>query len=154
MTGCTIGLPMKKEQNETISATTKTSAANTTALAASTASRRGTASSDARITPVEYSLVMVSAPSTQIASWPKDRPVFRMNPAGSAASEAPRRGARPVCMACTVSQVNSAVRPSVRTTKITRDHRVDRTDLILVHSASITWPKPALRPVVSEAASS
>ena len=41
-TGCAMALPMKNEQNEVISATTKISTANTTALAASrTLIRRG-----------------------------------------------------------------------------------------------------------------
>src|SRR5271166_5769181 len=66
-TGWTTALPRKNDTKDTTSAITKTSAANTTHFAASTGSLLGTASREARITPVEYSVVIVSAPSTQIA---------------------------------------------------------------------------------------
>ncbi len=61
-------LPMKNERNETISPMTKMSVAKTAHLAASIGSLFGTASSEARMTPVEYSVVIVNAPSTQMAS--------------------------------------------------------------------------------------
>ena len=74
---------------------TSSSTANTIALAASTGIRRGTASSEARITPVEYSLVMTSTPRTQMASWPSPIPVPRMKPTGSAdGPDVPGRGPR------------------------------------------------------------
>ena len=76
-------MPRKNEPKARISPTTRISAAKTTPLAISIGIRRGTASSDARITPVEYSVVMTSTPRTQIASWPRPNPP-RMVLTGSA----------------------------------------------------------------------
>ena len=47
---------------------------NTTALAANTVPRRGSTVSEVLIMPVEYSEVMVSAPSTAMTSWPRISP--------------------------------------------------------------------------------
>jgi hypothetical protein len=66
---CRIAAPRKNEGKAITSATTNTSAAKTTHLAASIGSRAGTARSVDRIMPVEYSLVMTNTPRTQIVSW-------------------------------------------------------------------------------------
>ncbi|GGT90305.1 hypothetical protein GCM10010208_11520 [Actinomadura livida] len=55
---------------------------NTRALAHSIGSRRGTASSVARIMPVEYSAEITRTPRTQTTSWPKN-PLPRMKLTGS-----------------------------------------------------------------------
>src|ERR1019366_5756266 len=70
--------PMKNEGKLTHSPTTSTSAVKTTALAPSMGNRRGTASSEALITPVEYSLVSTRTPRTQTASCPNSSPEPRI----------------------------------------------------------------------------
>ena len=65
---------MKKEANDATSPVTSATAANTTALAAYTVPRRGCTVSEVRIMPVEYSEVIVSAPSTAMTSWPRISP--------------------------------------------------------------------------------
>src|SRR5579871_1878178 len=62
---CSSAVPTKKQPNETISASTTIITANTMILAISIGIRFGTASSEALITPVEYSVVISSTPSTQ-----------------------------------------------------------------------------------------
>ena len=80
---CTIGAAMKNAPKATTSPITKITAAKTRALAASMGVRFGAASSEARIMPVEYSLVITMAPRTQIASWPRTKPEPRMLPVAS-----------------------------------------------------------------------
>ncbi len=140
---CSIAEPMKNELKVTISATTRISTANTTALAASIGSRFGTASREARITPVEYSVAISSTPSTAIASWPRPVPAPSMKLTGSAMIVALRCAARGPVQLSTVSQVNSAVKPMVTTTKTMSVQIVERTERIFVHSLSSRWPKPA-----------
>jgi hypothetical protein len=147
---CRMAAPMKNDGNVTHSPITNTSAANTTTLAASIGIRRGTASSDALITPVEYSLVITSTPSTQMVSCPNSSPEPRIVLTGSATIWACWLGSD-LSHCSTVSQVNSAVNPSVSTMSKPSDQTVDRTDRILVHSASSRWPKPG-RPAASPAA--
>jgi len=48
--------------------------------------RFGTASSEARIAPVEYSLLITITPSTQMASWPRPSPAPKMTAVGSVRS--------------------------------------------------------------------
>jgi hypothetical protein len=143
--------PTKNEQKATISVTTSRRTANTTALAASTGSRRGTASSEARITPVEYSLVMISTPRTAMASWPRPIPVPRMKPTGSARTLRFRAAARGPNQFDSVSQAISAVKPMHTTTKMTSVQTVERTERILVHSARSRPENPAWRPVAGSA---
>ena len=128
--------PRKNELKVTISATTRIRAANTTALAVSIGIRLGTASREARITPVEYSVEISSAPSTAIASWPRPVPAPRMKFTGSATIVASRVAARGPFQLATVSQVNSAVKPTVTTTKTISVQIVERTERIFVHSRS------------------
>src|SRR5580698_8838667 len=106
-------------------------AAKTTILAAIMGTLRGTASRDARITPVEYSVEMTSTPSTQMASWPKLTPAARMTPAGSTVSVARRPGGS-VFHEWLKTSVSAKVSPMVTTTKATRHHTVERTDRIFV----------------------
>ena len=115
-------------------------------MAASTGSRRGTASSEARITPLEYSLVMTSTPSTPMASCPRPIPVPRMKPTGSDRALASRAAARGPYQFDSVSQAISAVKPTHTTTKMTSVQTVERTERILVHSARSRPAKPAWRP--------
>ncbi len=119
--------------------------ANTTIFAISIGIRRGTASSDALITPVEYSLVITRMPSTQIVSWPSPIPAPRMKPTGSVviATSPPPDPRLP--QLATTSAVRPAVSPTVSTTNKIRVQSVERTDLILVHSASISPPNAARR---------
>ncbi len=60
--------PAKNEMNEAASPAARATAPNTAALAASSSPRRGIAVSVARISPDEYSLVMVSTPRTPLSS--------------------------------------------------------------------------------------
>ena len=134
--------PRKNDGNVTIQPTISTSTAKTSALAASIGVRRGTASSDARMTPVEYSLVMTSTPRTQMVSWPNSSPDPRIVLTGSALICA--RDAAPLLSHCRmVSQVNRPVKPKVTTTSRTSDQTVERTDRIFVHSDSSRRPNPA-----------
>ena len=75
-------------------------------------SRLGTASSEERITPVEYSVVITSTPSTQMVSWPRPMPAPRMKPTGLATMVASRSAACGPVQCDSVSQVNSAVKPT------------------------------------------
>ena len=149
---CRIDEPMKKHANTTTSATMASRIANTTTLAASMGSRLGTASSEARMTPVEYSVVMSRAPSTQIVSWPSPIPAPRMKPTGFLITLASRAAACGPVQLDTVRKVNSSVNPTVRTTNSSSVQIVERTERILVHSASIRWPKPMRRPAGGSAA--
>src|ERR1700728_2881923 len=81
-----IAVVMKKTANTVIALTTRSRSANTTALAASIGSLRGTASSEARIAPVEYSLLITITPSTQMASWPRPNPAPNSTAVGSVSS--------------------------------------------------------------------
>src|SRR5580704_17245113 len=123
---------MKNEPNEMISPSTNSSTANTTHLAVSIHSRRGTASSEARMTPVEYSVVITSTPSTQSVSWPRPSPAPRMKPTGSVATDTSRDAACGPLQSDAVSDVNSVVKPRVITTKMISVQNVDRTERILV----------------------
>ena len=115
----------------------------TTIFAASIGQRRGTASSEARITPVEYSVAISSTPRTAMVSWPRPMPAPKMKPTGSATIVASLAGARGPVQCDTDSQLSRAVRPTVMITNSISVQTVDRTDRILVHSASMRRPKPA-----------
>src|ERR1700761_7543809 len=77
-----IAVLMKNTANTMIALITRSMAVNTAALAASIGSRFGTASSDARIAPVEYSLLITITPSTQMASWPRPNPAPKISAVG------------------------------------------------------------------------
>src|ERR1700761_6225117 len=131
---CKMAEPTKNEQNATISVSTSTTAANTSALAASIGIRRGTASSEARITPVEYSVVTTSTPSTAMASCPSPIPVPMMKPTGSDRALASREAACGPYQCDSLSQAISAVKPIHTTTKTASVQTVERTERIFVHS--------------------
>src|SRR6266567_2874347 len=118
---------MKNEPRATTSPAISTSTAYTTDLAASMPARRGTASSDDRISPEEYSLEMIRTPSTQMASCPKPSPVPRMVATGSATVCA-RCSGRACDQLAAISHEISPVKPRVTTTKTTSDQMVERTD--------------------------
>ena len=67
--------PAKNDAKLVTMPATRAMAPKTSALAAYKVPRRGTLVSDVLIMPVEYSEVMVSAPSTAITSCPTSRPI-------------------------------------------------------------------------------
>jgi hypothetical protein len=68
------GLPVKNAANEDAIPVTEATA-KTAALAASTVPRWGAAAKVERIDPVAYSLVMITTPSTAMASWAGKKPL-------------------------------------------------------------------------------
>jgi len=66
--------PSKNEVDDAISPAASATIVNAATLAANTVPRRGSTPSDVRIIPVEYSEVIVSAPSTAMMSWASKRP--------------------------------------------------------------------------------
>src|SRR6185437_5966157 len=144
---CMIAEPMKKMLNTTISLTTSISTANTTILAVSIGHRRGTASSEARMTPVPYSVVISSTPSTQMVSWPRLMPAPMMKLTGSAeivASLVTWLG--PEFQLAEISDVSSTSKPTVTATNAISVQTVERTERILVHSEASRRPKPLTPP--------
>ena len=73
--GARTAWPAKKAAAEEAIPTRAVMVPTTTALAASTARRWGAAAKVARIDPVAYSLVIVSTPSTPMASWARKKPL-------------------------------------------------------------------------------
>jgi hypothetical protein len=97
------------------------------------------------MTPVEYSVLITSTPSTHSVSWPRPRPEPRMKPTGSVRTRASRGPACGPFQLAAVSQVNSEVRPMVTTMKTITVQTVERTDRIFVHSEASRWLKPVPR---------
>src|SRR4051794_27653056 len=128
-------------------ATTTVTAARTTALAASTGTRVGTAASVERIMPVEYSPVISSAPSTAMGSMPIWKP--------PETTSAPVAVAGPDAVggsAATASREKATARemPVIRTTVAASTHQVERNDSSLIHSprrvpAKVAWAGTAAR---------
>src|SRR3984957_209393 len=136
--------PMKNEGKVTISPTTSTSAAKTVALATSIGIRRGTASRDARVTPVEYSLDITRTPRTQMVSWPNSSPEPRIVLTGSDMIWARCEGS--LLVHCRmVSQVNRPVKPKVTTTSSASDQRAERAERFWAHAEGGGRPTPAPR---------
>ncbi len=81
-----IAVVMKNTAKTVMALTTKSSSAKMSALAVSIGIRRGTASSDERIAPVEYSLLITITPSTHMASWPSPNPAPNSTAVGSVSS--------------------------------------------------------------------
>jgi hypothetical protein len=79
-----IDCAIRNDANPTSSPTMNASTPNTSAFAASIGIRRGAARTLARIMPVEYSLVITSAPSTQSGICARLSAAAR-KPVGSAA---------------------------------------------------------------------
>src|SRR6516165_10002795 len=130
---------MKNTANTVIALTTASSTANTPALAASMGIRRGTASSEERIAPVEYSLLITITPSTQIASWPMPNPAPKITDVGSVSSVA-CSGWRPgLSQLLEMTLATSVLKPIATTTNASSDQRVDLTERIFVHS-EVTKP--------------
>src|SRR5215469_12234492 len=134
-----IAWPTKNDPNDVISPMTRVTTANTAALAANTTPRRGCTDSVVRIIPVEYSEVIVSAPSTAMTSWPTYRPARLCWVASKLAGLTPWG-----CDA--VPALARAPMPTQTTTRASRVQYVDLVDLILVNSDRSASPKPA-RPV-------
>src|SRR6266699_3939188 len=134
-----IAWPTKKDPNDVISPVISVTTANTTALAANTTPRRGWTASEVRIIPVEYSEVMVSAPSAAMTSWPTYRPARLCWVASNSAALIP--------FGCdAVPALARAPMPMQTTIRANRVQYVERVDRILVHSDRSASAKPA-RPV-------
>src|SRR5580658_9590187 len=122
--------PRKNDANDTASQKTNATTANTTALAASTTGRRGTAAKLARMLPDPYSALMVSPPKTPMASCPNRRPVRLMLVGSNSALSM-----KPALRQCEASLAEArAPTPSPATTVANRHHVVDRTECSFVHS--------------------
>src|SRR5215471_11489889 len=134
-----IAWPTKNDANDVISPMTRVTAANTTPLAANTTPRRGWTASEVRIIPVEYSEVMVSAPSAAMTSWPTYRPARLCWVASNSAALIPSG-----CDA--VPALARAPMPMQTTIRANRVQYVERVDRILVNSDRSASAKPA-RPV-------
>src|SRR5580700_550641 len=122
-----IAVLMKNTANTVTALATRSMAANTAALAASIGSRFGTASSDARIAPVEYSLLITITPSTQMASWPRPNPAPKISAVGSVTSVT-WFGWLPGAFHCRDTTLAiSVLNPIARNTNAKSDQRVERT---------------------------
>ena len=75
-----IAWPTKNARKLVTSPATSATAPNTTPLAANSVPRLGMVVSEVLIMPVEYSDVIVSAPSTTMISWPISSPNRLMRP--------------------------------------------------------------------------
>src|SRR6516225_8903581 len=91
--------PRKYEPKLVANDTTRLTAANTAAFAAYSVPRRGITVSEVRIMPVEYSEVIIRAPSTTMTSWPSRA---RPRTLSWAPSKLARSGADMVGHECTV----------------------------------------------------
>src|ERR1700722_12808219 len=126
---------MKKTANTVIALTTRSSTANTIALAASIGSLRGTASSEARIAPVEYSLLITITPSTQMASWPRPNPAPNSTAVGSSSSLTWLGWLPGLFQVLLMTIMISALKPIATIMNASSDQSLERTERILVHSA-------------------
>src|SRR5215472_11915044 len=134
-----IAWPTKNDPNDVISPTIRVTTANTTPLAANTTPRRGWTASEVRIIPVEYSEVMVSAPSAAMTSWPTYRP--------ARLCWVPSKPAGLIPWGCVaVPAQASAPMPMQTTIRANRVQYVERVDRILVNSDRSASANPA-RPV-------
>src|SRR5215471_7177522 len=134
-----IAWPMKNEAKHATSPVTSETTANTMAFAVNRTPRRGCTASEVRIIPVEYSDVMVSAPSTAMTSWPTYRPARLCWVPSNCA------GLIPWGCAAVPTQA-SAPMPMQTTIRASRVQYVERVDRILVNSDRSASAKPA-RPV-------
>src|SRR5690242_16708441 len=134
-----IAWPTKKDPNDAISPVTSVTTANTTPLAAKTTPRRGWTASEVRIIPVEYSEVIVSAPSAAMTSWPTYRPARLCWVASKLAALIPS--------GCDAVPALARAPMTIQTTiSASRVQYVERVDRILVNSERSASAKPA-RPV-------
>ncbi len=118
------------DANDATSIVTYVTTASSTAFATSTGVRRGTASSDPRIAPVEYSPVIVMTPSAAIAMDAKVRPASAMDIASNSA----RSTASAVSHWLSTTLLTSAATPTISTTAVARVAQVLRSVRSLVHS--------------------
>src|SRR5579862_4427717 len=130
-----IAVLMKNTANTVTALATKAMAANTAALAASIGSRFGTASSDARIAPVEYSLLITITPRTQRASWPRPNPAPKISAVGLVTSVTWLGWLPGAFHWRDTTLATSVLKPIATATNAKRDQRVERTERIFVHSA-------------------
>src|SRR5689334_4019026 len=118
------------EANATPSPTASVTAASTAALAASTARRRGAAANVTRISPVLYSAVKDSTPSTATAITAYSR----LMTAGSSGSGGGADLAAPDFGALTKAKATTVLTATGVTTATSRAQKVERTERNLVHS--------------------
>src|SRR5690348_9300671 len=118
------------EANATPSPTASVTVASTAALAASTARRRGAAANVTRISPVLYSEVKASTPSTATAITAYSR----LMTAGSSGSDGGAVFAAPVFGALAKAKATMALTATGVTTATSRAQKVERTERNLVHS--------------------
>src|ERR1700733_10267116 len=129
--------PTKNAAKQVTSPTTKVTTARTSALAASTRPRFGTAIRLVRIIPDEYSELIKSTPNTTMASWAIATPAW-LTPVGSQLcfSETLNLG-EPWALAALMT----APRATPSTTVTVSAQNVDRTERSLTHSEFSTSAK-------------
>ncbi len=115
----------KNEANTTTSPTASATAPRTTALAASTARRRGAAANVVRMSPVLNSELNASTPSTHTAITAYSR----LSTAGRSGS-----GAGPEPLALEKAKATRELAATGLTTATSRTQKVERTERNLVHS--------------------
>ena len=98
--------------------------------------RFGTASSEARIAPVEYSLLITITPSTQMASWPRPNPAPNSTAVGSVEQPDVVGVVARAVPGVGDDDAISALKPMATTMNASSDHSVDLTERIFVHSAA------------------
>ena len=91
-----------------------------------------------RIIPEEYSAVMISTPSTPMASWLRNM-ALKANPA---ALKLAVRGSRPDARPDVRPRLNSEPSPMVSTAVAKKVQEVERSERILVHSERATPTMP------------
>src|SRR6516164_8858237 len=133
--------PTKNAMNEVISEMTRATVVNTTSFAAYTVPRRGIAVSEVRIIPVEYSDVIVSAPSTAMISWPNSK----KPPSEACVASIPALFAGLLC------RLFAIAKPAMTMTIAAIVQYVERTERSLVNSERIVPASPA-RPVAGGSA--
>src|ERR1035438_4422130 len=130
---------VKNEAKAVISATTKTTAAKTMALAVATEERRGTEASVVRIEPLAYSEVTMSAPRTPTTNCEMKIPPWEIRTGSKLARSLSGRLTHREAS----SDEISAERPMPAMTMMASEIHVDRTLRNLVHSEAMSWRTPA-----------
>src|SRR6516162_11046220 len=139
--------PTKNATNEVISETTRVTVLNTISFAAYTVPRRGIAVSEVRIIPVEYSDVIVSAPSTAMISWPNSKKA----PSEACVASVLALFHGLLCRLDAMAKPAMAAKPTLTMTIAAIVQYVERTERSLVNSERIVPASPA-RPVAGGSA--
>src|SRR5215469_1442441 len=131
--------PTKNAMNEVTSETTRVTVLNTSSFAAYTVPRRGIAVSEVRIIPVEYSDVIVSAPSTAMISWPSSK----KPPSEACVASIPALFAGLLWRLFAIAKPAMAAKPTLTMTIAAIVQYVERTERSLVNSEPIAPASPA-----------